>query len=140
MPQALRVRRIGSDGDISFGRGAQNYAEGSEATAQRCRTAPRLVQGEWCYDWLSGCPWYQPEDPNDPNNTGTIPILGAAGGPNIPYAEAVLKALILGINGVQSINSFSSDFDHMTRHVSAFVNITDIDGDTFDVEFQDPGP
>lgn len=140
MALALRVRRIGSDGDVQFGAGAQNYAEGSEATAQRCRTTPRLVQGEWPYDWLAGCPWFQPEDPNSDSNTGATPILGAAGGPNIPYAEAVLKALILGINGIASINSFSSDFDHVARHLSSSTNVTDIDGNTFDVAFQDPGP
>ena len=140
MALAPRVRRIDSNGNTTFGASAANFCVGSEATAQRIRTGLREVLGEWFADMTAGVPWYQPEDPNSPSNTGNKPLLGADGGADVGYNDAVIKAAILGIVGVASLDSYSSDFDHVTRRYSGTASGTDIDGAVFTATFQDPGP
>jgi len=140
MALAPRVRRIDSNGHTTFGAGAANFCVGSEATAQRVRTSLREVKGEWFADVTKGLPWFQPEDPNSPSNTGDKPLLGAAGGADVGYNDAVIKAAILGIVGVASLQSYSSDFDHINRHYAGDASGTDVDGAVFTVAFQDPGP
>jgi hypothetical protein len=132
MPLALRARRLDANHDMTFGRGRANFATGTEATAQRLRTAMLLVLGEWFDDVTAGVPWFPAGD------SEVRAIMGKSA--DLSYAEAVLKARILGINGVQSLDSFEIELDHATRKMSATATVTDVDGNTFDVAFQDPGP
>lgn len=140
MPLAPPVRRLDSNHDVQFGRGAANIATGSESTAQRVRTALLLILNEYWLDATKGVPWFGPDDPNDPNNSGTPPIMGGAGGADLGYAEAVLKATILGVDGVATLDSFTMTLDHATRHLAVFAEGTDVDGGVFVVAIQDPGP
>ena len=140
MAIALSIRRLDANGDMTFGDGLRNFATGSEATAQRIRTAPRILLAEWFLDITKGLPWFGTEDPDDPNFTGVTPILGAAGGANLAYAEALIKAYILLIEGVASLKSFVMEFDHQTRALAAAAFGIDVDGGQFEVEIQNPGP
>lgn len=140
MPIAPPVRRLDSNHDIQGGAGLANYATGSEATAQRVRTTLLCILGEWWLDQTVGVPWYAPEDPNSPDNTGVTPIMGGSGPPNLGYIEAVLKAAILGIDGIATLDSFVMNFDHRIRALSVSAGGTDVDGETFVVAIQDPGP
>lgn len=140
MPLAPPVRRLDSNHDITGGAGIASYATGSEATAQRVRTTLLCILGEWWLDETVGVPWFAPEDPNDPDNVGVTPIMGGAGAPNLGYAETVLKAAILGIAGIATLDSFVMEFDHLTRALSVNASGTDVDGGAFTVAFQDPGP
>lgn len=140
MAIAPPVRRLDSNHDITGGAGLASYATGSEATAQRVRTTILAILGEWWLDQTVGVPWCAPEDPNSPDNAGVTPIMGGSGGPNLSYAEAVLKAAILGVDGVATLDSFAMNFDHRTRALSVSASGTDVDGGTFAVAIQDPGP
>ncbi len=140
MPIAPPVRRLDQNHDISGGAGLANYATGSEATAQRIRTTLLAILGEWWLDQTVGVPWYAPEDPNSPDNVGVTSIMGGSGPPNLGYAEAVLKAAILGVDGVATLDSFAMSFDHVTRALSVSASGTDVDNGVFTVAFQDPGP
>lgn len=135
MPLAPGVRRLDSNHDCSFGRGQDNYATGSESTAQRVRTACLEIQGEWFMDVTAGIPWYPISDSAD-----TIPIMGAPGAPDLGYAEAVIKARILSVDGVASITSVSLVFDHVARKLFFSGEGTDVDGAVFQFALQDPGP
>jgi hypothetical protein len=139
MPLAAPVRRLNANHDIQGG-GLAAYATGSEATAQRVRTTLLAILGEWWLDETIGVPWLGPEDPNDPNFTGVPTIMGQPGAPDLGYAEAVIKAAILGIDGVESIDSFTMDFDHQTRTLSFSTNWVDEDGNVFPFALEDPGP
>jgi hypothetical protein len=139
MPLAAPVRRLNANHDIQGG-GLAAYATGSEATAQRLRTTLLAILGEWWLDETIGVPWLGPEDPNDPNFTGVPTIMGGSGAPDLGYAEAVLKAAILGVDGVATLDSFTMDFDHQTRSLSVIAIGTDVDGGVFSTAIEDPGP
>ncbi len=126
------VRRLNADHDIHFGKGIRDYATGTESTAQRVRTALLLIAGEWFLDTSAGTPWFALD------GSEVRPIMGVPA--DLGYTEAVLKARILGVDGVTVITSFDMTLDHATRHLSGAVVLTDADGATFTVEFQDPGP
>jgi hypothetical protein len=140
MPIAPPVRRLDSNHDITGGAGLANYATGSEATAQRVRTTLLWVLGEWWLDATGGVPWFSPEEPSDPDYTGVAPIIGGSGAPNLGYNETVLKAAILGVVGVATLDSFAMTLDHLTRVLSVDASGTDVDGGVWTVAFQDPGP
>lgn len=117
------VRKLDESGDWMFGRGLQSYHSGSPATVQRARCRILLVQGEWFLDTSDGTPWFEIEDQPD-----VQPILGVTR--NLGYTEAVLKARILGTDGVVSIESFTPTMNPETRKYSAAARVTDEDGVT----------
>jgi len=127
-----RVRRLSASNDYTFGKGAANYAEATESTEQRVLCFLRLITGEWFMDTSRGIPWIQPED------SDTKPILGANGPRDLGYAEALVKAGILGIEGVSFIDSFAMSFDVDTRHLSSDAVIIDVDGNPILLQQFDP--
>lgn len=108
-----RLERVGSGPtayyDITGGRGRSNYASGDEATLQAARCELKLLLGEWFLDVTRGIPWLK-----KPGNTTQKPILGQLPA-DLPYAETLVKAAILGVPGVKSILEFSLNFNHETR-------------------------
>lgn len=74
--------------------------EDAEAVAQHARQRAQTFQGEWFLDASAGVPWGQQ-------------IFGRDYDPAL--AEAVLKANLLGTDGVTEITSFSVSFDRATR-------------------------
>jgi hypothetical protein len=128
---SLTVRRLTvdpNDGhrDICGGHGLQDFATGDEAIEQTVGCALRFVMGEWFLDADEGVPWYpQP-------NASTRTIL-ASFPADLGYAEALIKAAILGVPGVVSITSFAMNFDHNTRAATCTVDGVTEDGGTFTV-------
>lgn len=121
----LRVRRLDTAHDMTFGRGFANYSATAESTAQRLRCNMLTVQGEWFLDTDIGVPWWQPE------GNGVQPIMG--GIRNLQYAEAVIKAAILATEGIATIEAFSMSFVGKTRKLSINVRVTTDDGDVVNI-------
>ena len=48
-----KYRRLDANGDMTFGRGAESFAQGVEAVRQAIETRLRLLRGEW---------WERPAD------------------------------------------------------------------------------
>jgi hypothetical protein len=126
----LRVRRLDANHDMTFGGGKNNYAATGEATGQRLRTRLLLILGEWFLDTTAGVPWLQPPD------SDTRPIMG--GPRDLQYSEGVLKAAILGTDGVATLDSFSMTFDGTTRKLSVSASGTTADGDAFNIQVTGP--
>ena len=119
------MRRL-VNGDITGGHGLLNFATRDEAVRQQVVCALRLILGEWFLDVSKGVPWIR-----NPNS-GTKTILGVF--PADPaYAETVIKATILGVDGVKSIDSFSLNFNHNTRAGACSARITLESGTTFTI-------
>lgn len=117
----LLIRRNDANNDRTFGAGLRNYASGSEAAIQRMKCRLRVVLGEWFLDTTEGVPWWQVD-------TSTVrPIMGAPR--DLRYAESVIKACILGTDGIASLVSFSSSFDTKTRKWSVSAKVITTDGD-----------
>lgn len=116
------VRKLDESGDVMFGRGLQSFHVGSAATVQRVRTRLLLILGEWFLNTDEGTPWWENED------SIAQPIMGVPR--NLGYAEAVLKARILGTDGVASLESFSLSMNGETRKLSVSATVTDDDGVT----------
>jgi hypothetical protein len=126
-----RVRRLDRDNDSTFGKGAANYASGSESTEQRLLCALRLILGEAFLDTGRGIPWVQAED------SDVRPILGVK--PSDPgAAEAIVKATILGVEGIESISSFSMALNTSTRGASITAKVFDVDGEPILLQQFDP--
>ena len=117
-----RVRRLDASNDFTFGRGSANYATGSESTEQRLLCYLRGIGGEWFLDTDRFIPWFQAEA------SDVKPIMGANGPRDLGYAEALVKAGILGIEGIASIKSFAMAFNVDTRHLSIDAVVLDDDG------------
>jgi hypothetical protein len=120
-----RVRRLNKAHDMTFGRGMADYAGGAEAAAQRLRCRLLTILGEWFLDTSAGVPWWQPE------GSATQPIMG--GPKNLQYAEAVIKAQILGTDGIATIEAFSMVFNGTTRKLTVACTGTTVDGDVFNI-------
>jgi hypothetical protein len=117
---SARVRRVDAAGDMMFGRGQSSYLSGTEATAQRVRSALRLILGEVFYDTSVGVPTL-------PNvNADRPPILGER--PNLSYARAVFTDAILGVDSVASIDSLEMTVDTPTRGIFVEADVFDVDG------------
>jgi len=129
MPTAP-VRRLDANGDKTYGRGLANYATGAEATRQRLTSRLRLILGEWFLDTDAGIPWWQPED------SGVRPIMG--GRPDFAYTEALVKAAILGTDGIATLRSFSMSFDSSTRRLTIQATVTTVDDDSITVSVVSP--
>lgn len=80
----------------------------AEAVAQHVRQRLKSFRGEWFLDTTAGVPWLDQ-------------VLGYQYDPAL--AESVIKAEILGTDGVIEITSFSVRFDRTKRALEAY-NIT----------------
>lgn len=121
----LICRKLVND-DILGGHGLADFLSGDEATVQTVRCELRMVLGEWFLDVTKGLPWFRNA------NTGVTPILGKLPA-DLAYAEAVIKAAILRIDGVRSLTSFSLDFNHSTRAATCRITGRLDTGTTFTV-------
>lgn len=126
-----RVRRLDRNNDATFGKGAANYASGSESTEQRLVCALRLILGEAFLNTDRGVPWIQAE------GSDVRPILGVK--PADPgAAEAIVKATILGVEGIASIQSFSMTLNTTTRGAVIDAKVFDVDGNPILLQQFDP--
>lgn len=110
----MRVRRLTSSGDYSFGGGLADYlADSAEAVAQRVRTRLDLWLGQWFADLNAGTPW-------------ETEILGKYTGGS---RDLVLRAAILDTDGVRSLISYSSRLDRTTRVLTVAARLDTIYGE-----------
>jgi hypothetical protein len=54
----MKVRRIDSDGDWTFGQGLANYACGSEAIRQNVTTRIKSFKNDWFLDYGAEIDWF----------------------------------------------------------------------------------
>ena len=111
----MRYRALTASGDYSFGLGPSEFLVDSPATvAQAVLTALLLHQGEWFLDVTVGMPW-------------ETQVIGY--GTQSLYDSAI-KNEMLGVQGVQSIVSYSSSLDRSTRHLVVNAILDTIYGQT----------
>lgn len=100
----MQYRKLSETGDYTFGLplGSGFYA-GTSAVAQSVYTTLKLLQSEWWEDTSQGVPLFQS-------------IVGLSGTPaSLHAADLLIQSAILGVPGVQGINSFASSFAGQTR-------------------------
>lgn len=89
---------VNRDGDLAF-------VVNAEAVAQHARQRIMTFEGEWFLDTRAGMTWL-------------TDVLGRRYDPAL--AEALVKAEIMGTDGVTEITSFSIRFDRKERRITAF--------------------
>lgn len=103
----MRYRKLDASGSRVFGGGQSSFwINQPEAVAQAILTRLRLLQGSWFLDITAGVPW-------------ATQILGK--GTTSTY-DAVLRAAILGTEGVNSMISYSSSLVGRSLTVNATVD------------------
>lgn len=109
----MKYRKLDKDGDYQLGHGNLDfYQDQPEAVAQSAMTRLQLWQGQWFIDTTSGTPWLQQ-------------ILGKR-----MAVESVLRARILGTEGVVEIQEMSMQLDPDTRKVAVNASIVTAYGTT----------
>ncbi|ALR06699.1 hypothetical protein XFHB_07975 [Xylella fastidiosa] len=105
----MRVRRVDSQGDWTFGNGRGNYAAASDGVAQRVKTRLRSFRGNWFLDLDHGLPWLDlMERPAD-----------------LVHLEREVKRCILTTEGVRRLTAFSMALDADTRTFTIQVTLLD---------------
>lgn len=106
----MRVRRLDSNHDWTFGSGYSNYAQNSEAVAQMVKTRIWSFKGDWFLDLEHGIPWFE-----------QVERVG-----DLKRFEVPLTAYILETDGVKRIDDFKMTFDGDARRLLIEVSYTDI--------------
>jgi len=111
----MRYRRLDPlTGEPTFGSNNQNFLTSTDAIAQAVQTRLNLLKREWWEDVNDGLPLFQN-------------ILGSSGSPNnLKAIDQIYKKRILETTGVQSIDSFTSEFNPQTRAYSYVCTLTTI--------------
>jgi len=104
----MRYRALDADLDYSFGQGASNFLANSPAcVGQAVLTRLKLMRGEWFLDQTVGMPY-----------STEVFVEGGR-----QTADQATRAVILGTQGVSSIESYSSSFTaNRAWVVSAVIN------------------
>jgi hypothetical protein len=109
----MRYRALTAQFDYSLGLGPQEFLVNSpQCVAQAVLTALLLHQGEWFLDTTVGMPW-------------ETQVLGY--GTQSLY-DAAIQTEILGVQGVQSLVSYSSSLNRATRVLTVNATINTIYG------------
>ncbi|ACB92446.1 hypothetical protein D1605_005180 [Xylella fastidiosa subsp. fastidiosa] len=107
----MRVRRLDSQGDWTFGNGRGNYAAASDCLAQRVKTRLRSFRGNWFLDLDHGLPWLElMERPAD-----------------LVHLEHEVKRCILSTEGVSRLTAFSMALEADTRTLTIQVTLLDVE-------------
>lgn len=109
----MRYRRLDSKDDFAWGHGQADYLENSpECVAQAVVTRLRLLAGEWFLDLQEGMP-YQ----------------GRVLGKHTPDTyNPIIRARILGTQGVTELVSYESLYDSEIRNLTVNVTINTVYG------------
>ncbi len=111
----MRYRALDANGDYTFGQGPGSWLVNSSAcVAQAVLTRLRLHTGEWFLDSSVGTPY-------------STEILGNN---TQPLYDQALKSVILGTEGVSSIDSYTSTYDSAARSLTVEATIMTIYGST----------
>jgi hypothetical protein len=94
---------------MTFGRGTGNFlADTPAAVAQCAKTRLGLIQGEWYLDRTAGTPW----------NTKVLGTGTAA------TRDVAIKQIVLGTQGMVSIDAYSSTLNPITRAFTVTMDVT----------------
>lgn len=111
----MKYRKLDAAGDMIFGNQSSDfYRDQPEAVAQAVLTRLKLWTGEWFLDTTEGTPWQQA-------------VLGTG---NARTAEPVIRARILGTQGVNEIIALSLNVDHDSRTATISAEIDTVYGQT----------
>ena len=109
----MRVRKLDSNGDFSFGSGSGDYwIDAPEGVAQIVSTRLQLWQGQWYLNYPDGMPW-------------ATQVLGKYTG---SLRDPAIQNRILTTPGVSSLASYSSSLDRQTRKYTVQAAINTIYG------------
>lgn len=107
---AMKYRKLDSNGDYVFGHNEDDFYHGKAAVGQAIYTSLKLLLGEWFEDTSLGMPLFQH-------------IIGANGSPdNLRGADLLVRDVIIGVQGVKGIKSFSSSFENRVYAVECIVD------------------
>ena len=96
----MRYRKLSTTGDYKFGHGVADFLVDSPAcVAQAVLTGLNLYRGDYFLDLTVGMPWKQ-------DVVGKI---------TPPIYDTAIQQYVQGIQGVQSIVTYSSSLDPKTR-------------------------
>lgn len=105
----MKYRKLDANGDYTFGRGNQDFfVDSPQAVAQAIQTTLALFQGEWFIDTSAGVPWL-------------TQIVGF--NTQVLYDD-VIKKKVQQVQGVTSIDSYSSTLDRVSRLLTVNMTVT----------------
>jgi hypothetical protein len=111
----MRYRKLSEDGDYTFGNGQANFFKDTPAAVgQAAKTRLMLWLGEWFLNVEEGTPYLQ----------------GVIGKHNEQTREAVMRARVLGTEGLTSITNYESIIDPDNRKLNLSVAVDTIYGET----------
>jgi len=119
---SLTCRKLDANGDITHA-----MLTGDAAICQAVNCELRFTLGEWFLDISKGIPWCQNQ------NAHARPIMGVFPA-DLAYAEVLLKAAILSVDGVASLVKFDLTFNHATRAATVTAAFTTASGTTYTVQ------
>jgi hypothetical protein len=111
----MRVRKLTSNYDYSFGQGANDFLVNSPAAvAQIIETSLNLFLGEWYLNQTLGMPWLE----------------GVIGKYSQGTADLTVQTYILGVLDVVDIEKYTSTNTQSTRNYSATAVVDTSFGET----------
>lgn len=111
----MRYRKLSEDGDYTFGNGQANFFRDTPAAVgQAVKTRLMLWLTEWFLNVEEGTPYLQ----------------GVIGKHDEQTRDSVIRARILGTQGVSAITDFESIIDPDNRKLNLSVTIDTIYGET----------
>lgn len=106
----MKVRRLDSNHDWTFGSGLSNYASDSEAVRQGVKTILLSFRFNWFLDEDHGINWFAYFVKN----------------PDVQVMEDDIKRHILGVEGVDALQDLQLQLNTITRQMIITVTYTDI--------------
>ena len=119
---SLTCRKLDANGDITHA-----MLTGDDAICQAVTCEIKFILGEWFLDISKGIPWYLNANANARPIMGVFPA-------DLAYAEVLIKATILGVDGVASLTTFNLSFNHMTRAATVTATFTTVNGGPYTVQ------
>lgn len=116
----MRVSRITSGNDWTFGRGKANYATKANAVHQKVKTRLQCFINDWVMDVDFGIDW--------------IELLGRKGTQSTIKSE--VERMILGTVGVARIEALEIITDRTLRTATINATIVDVYSDTFTIDLE----
>lgn len=102
----MRLRKLDTNSDYVLGTGNDWLVNSPEAVAQLVETTLKLRMGEWFLDLLAGLDY------------------GAILGKFNSNHDVLIKEVILGVQGVAGLTSYSSSFDSANRALTVRATIS----------------
>lgn len=104
---------LGADGDLVIEGGELQFVRGREAIAQHIGTRLRMFRGEWFLDRNLGVPYLD----------GVLDRI-----PDVSLVTPILRRVILGTPGVDSVERLEFSLDSETRTLTVLGEVVTTDG------------